>query len=292
MNQFQYIDSQGNFIGPVSLEGLRQLRLEGKLGDQTQVLNEATKRFTTLGQLLSNGGGVLFPVPPPPPERIISQTPITAIAPSPAAPPQNPSRTAAQPTTDEKLLLDRVAKRSATRDRMVANQKVRTIVCAIIVGLGLLSLIGTLAGGKEGVRNSLSDNLKWSKEARDAGLAGSDYAAGMVADVTGLTDHEYISSIGSAVGFMLFGGMIWLRWKPLWEGWPFMRAKSWTGAVFFFIGFMTLITEICRGDQGGITGGIIFGGIGVWLFQSGISKTKAIIAHLSAPALPQSPQSL
>jgi len=167
---------------------------------------------------------------------------------------------------------------------MVANNKLRVIVSAIIVGLGLLSLIGTLAGGKEGVRNSLSDNLKWSSEARDAGLAGDDRVAGMVADVTGLTDHEYISSIGSAVGFMLFGGMIWLRWKPLWEGWPFMRAKSWTGAVFFFIGFMTLITEICRGDQGGITGGIIFGGIGVWLFRSGIAKTRAIVTHLSAPS--------
>jgi|GEM_PF-4904719 len=193
-----------------------------------------------------------------------------------------PRNSGSQNTTEDKLLLDRITKRSATRDRMVANKKVRVIVSAIIVGLGLLSLIGTLAGGKEGVRNSLSENLKWSKEARDAGLAGSDYAAGMVADVTGLTEHEYISSIGTAVGFMLFGGLIFLRWKPLWEGWPFMRAKSWFGVVFFFIGFMTLVTEICRGDQGGITGGIIFSGIGIWLFRSGISKTKAIVGHLTA----------
>jgi hypothetical protein len=194
------------------------------------------------------------------------------------------NKLAGQNTTDEKLLLDRVSKRSVTRDRMVANNKVRIIVSAIIVGLGLLSLIGTLAGGKEGVRDSLAGDLKWSKEARDAGLAGDDRVAGMVADATGLTEHNYISSIGSAVGLMLFGGLIWLRWKPLWEGWPFMRAKAWTGAVFFFIGFMTLITETCRGDQGGITGGIIFGGIGVWLFRSGIAKTRAIITHLSPPS--------
>jgi hypothetical protein len=187
-----------------------------------------------------------------------------------------------QNTTEEKLLLDRVTKRLATRDRMIANAKVRFIVSGIIVGLGLFSLIGTLSGGKEGVRNSLSNNLKSSSEARDAGLAGDSYAAGLVADVTGLTDYEYISSIGSEVGFMLFGGLILLRWKPLWEGWPFMRAKAWFGAVFFFIGFMTLVTEMCRGDQGGITGGIIFGGIGVWLFRSGISKTKAIFGHLQA----------
>ena len=193
-----------------------------------------------------------------------------------------PRNSGSQNTTEDKLLLDRVTKRSATRDRMVANNKVRVIVSAIIIGLGLLSLIGTLAGGKEGVRKNLADNLKWSSSARDAGFAGNDSVAESVADITGLTDHEYISSIGSAVGFMLFGGMIWLRWKPLWEGWPFMRAKSWFGAVFFFIGFMTLITEICRGDQGGITGGIIFGGIGVWLFRSGISKTKAIVGHLTA----------
>jgi hypothetical protein len=290
MNQFQYIDSQGNFIGPVSLEGLRQLRLEGKLGDQTQVLNEATKRFTTLGQLLSNGEGVLFPVPPP--ERIAGQTSTPAIAPSPTAPLENPSRTTAQLTTNEKLLLDRVAKRSATRDRMIANQKVRTIVCAIIVGLGLLALIGTLAGGKEGVRNSLADQLKSSNDARDAGLAGDDSAARMVADVTRLTDYEYKNNIGMSAGLMLFGGLVWLRWKLLWEGWPFIRAKAWTGAVFFFFGFLMLVTEMCGGDTGGIVGDVIICGIGIWLFRSGISKTKAIIAHLSAPTLPQNPQSL
>lgn len=99
-----------------------------------------------------------------------------------------PKSSGGQTTTEEKLLLDRVTKRCATRDRMIATAKVRFIVSGIIIGLGLLSLLGTLSGGKEGVRNSLFENLKWSKEARDAGFAGSDYAAGMVADVTGLTD--------------------------------------------------------------------------------------------------------
>ena len=169
---------------------------------------------------------------------------------------------------------------------MVTNQKVRTVVCAIIAGLGLLSLLGTLAGGKEGVRKSLADDFKWSKSARDAGLAGSDHAAEMVVGATGLTEHKYVSSIGSALGLIAFGGLLFWRWKPLWEGWPFMRAKAWFGGVFFFIGFLTLITELCRGDEGGITGGIIFGGIGIWLFKSGIAKTKAIIAHLSVQIPP------
>ncbi len=193
------------------------------------------------------------------------------------------NKSTSQNTTAEKLLLDRVAKRSATRDQMVVNQKVRTIVCAIIAGLGLLSLLGTLAGGEEGVRNSLANDLKWSKDARDAGFAGDERLAGVVADASGLTEHNYVSNIGSGLAIALLGGLLWWRWKPLWQGWPFMRAKAWFGAVFFFVGFLTLITELCRGDQGGITGGVIFAGIGVWLFRSGIAKTKAIVGHLSAP---------
>lgn len=64
MANYQFLDAQGNLVGPVSLETLRQMKQEGKLGGQTQVLDEAAKRFTTLDQLVGCGGNVVFPAPP------------------------------------------------------------------------------------------------------------------------------------------------------------------------------------------------------------------------------------
>src|SRR6266498_3901544 len=64
MANYQFLDAQGNLVGPVSLETLRQMKQEGKLGGQTQVLDEAANRFTTLDQLLGGGGNVVFPAPP------------------------------------------------------------------------------------------------------------------------------------------------------------------------------------------------------------------------------------
>ncbi len=112
-------------------------------------------------------------------------------------------------------------------------------------------------------------------------MAGDEHVAGMVADVTGLTEHEYQSRVGTSVGMMLFGVFLWFCWKRLWEVWPFVRAKSWVGAVFFLLGFLTCVTELGRGQSGSIAGAVIFCGIGVWLFTSGVSKTKFIVGHLS-----------
>jgi hypothetical protein len=70
MKTYQYLDSQGNMIGPVSLEMLRQIKGEGKISGNTQVLDEELKRFTTLDQALAATGGIVFPTPPaaaPPP---------------------------------------------------------------------------------------------------------------------------------------------------------------------------------------------------------------------------------
>jgi len=67
-------------IGPVSLETLKQMRNEGKLGDKTQVLDESTQRFTTLDQVVGSTGGVVFPAPPLKPKRYfyadLSNTPV------------------------------------------------------------------------------------------------------------------------------------------------------------------------------------------------------------------------
>ena len=80
MTTYQYLDSQGNLVGPVSLEILRQMKGDGRLGRHTQVLDEASKRFTTLDQLLGSGGGVVFPAPPAKVKRYfyadLSNTPI------------------------------------------------------------------------------------------------------------------------------------------------------------------------------------------------------------------------
>ena len=56
------------------------MKQDGKLGGQTQVLDEAAKRFTTLEQLLGSGGGVVFPAPPSKVKRFfyanLSNTPV------------------------------------------------------------------------------------------------------------------------------------------------------------------------------------------------------------------------
>ena len=66
MNTYQYLDSQGTLVGPVSLETLQQMKGDGRLEGKTQILDEATKRFTTLEQLL--GGSTPAALPPPPPK--------------------------------------------------------------------------------------------------------------------------------------------------------------------------------------------------------------------------------
>ena len=80
MANYQFLDAQGNLVGPVSLETLQRMKQEGKLGGQTQVLDEAAKRFVTLDQLVGGGGGVVFPAPPLKAKRFfyadLSNTPV------------------------------------------------------------------------------------------------------------------------------------------------------------------------------------------------------------------------
>ena len=80
MSTYQYLNSQGDMIGPVSLETLKQMRNEGRLGGNTQVLDEAIRRFTTLDQVIGNAGGVVLPAPPTKPKRYfyadLSNTPV------------------------------------------------------------------------------------------------------------------------------------------------------------------------------------------------------------------------
>jgi len=56
------------------------MKREGKLGGQTQVLDEAAKRFTTLEELLGGSGNVVFPAPPSKLKRFfyadLSNTPV------------------------------------------------------------------------------------------------------------------------------------------------------------------------------------------------------------------------
>ena len=67
MGTYQFIDSEGNSIGPVSLDTLRKMRQAGHLGGHTQILDEATKRFLRLDQLLgvaATEGATVLPPPP------------------------------------------------------------------------------------------------------------------------------------------------------------------------------------------------------------------------------------
>lgn len=80
MKTYQYIDPQGNLIGPVSLDVLRQMNVEGRLGGNTQVLDEAIKQFTSLDKLLASAGAGILPPPPLPVKHYfyadLSNTPI------------------------------------------------------------------------------------------------------------------------------------------------------------------------------------------------------------------------
>ena len=80
MANYQFLDEQGNLVGPVSLETLREMRRDGKLGGHTQVLDEAAKRFSTLDQLLGDVSNAVVPAPPCKVKRFfyadLSNTPI------------------------------------------------------------------------------------------------------------------------------------------------------------------------------------------------------------------------
>lgn len=80
MKTYQYLSPQGDLIGPVNLETLRQMKADGKIGSETQVLDEATQRFAPLDQLLAQTGGIVLPAPPPKTSRYfyadLSNTPV------------------------------------------------------------------------------------------------------------------------------------------------------------------------------------------------------------------------
>ncbi|MSU61258.1 MAG: hypothetical protein EXS31_02495 [Pedosphaera sp.] len=268
MDRYCYIDDQGNISDALPIEALRKITLP----PQTKVLPEGGRKWITFTEALEGQSAIVIPAAPVDPQAA-SQSSVSR----PASP---------NLTTDDKLLLDRYTKRCATRDRIAPNQKFRNMVCGIISAIGLLILIGSLAGGEDAVRKSLGEQNSGEAGRAMGMLPGSDEAkrlAEQAADITGLTKHEYQSNLGMAAGLIVFGGLLWWRWKSLWEAWPFMRAKAWTGAVFFLLGLMTTVTEAGRGDNGSIGGAVIFIGIGVWLFTSGIAKTKSIIGHLTAP---------
>ncbi len=159
MKIFKYIDGQGNVVGPATLASLQGLHKAGVIGDTTQVIDEETNRCLTLVQLLAEQcqcSGIN------PPAAALQAQPPKAPASLPLPPPPGLSsqgEVRQNLKVEEKLLLERVAKRSQTRSRMVGNTKVRALVCAVIFGLGVLSLIGVLAGGKERVRDSLAGQL-------------------------------------------------------------------------------------------------------------------------------------
>ena len=64
MTTYQYLDSNGNLVGPFSMEALRQMKANGVIGGHTQVLDEAAKKFASLDALLASGSATVFPAPP------------------------------------------------------------------------------------------------------------------------------------------------------------------------------------------------------------------------------------
>jgi hypothetical protein len=275
MNRYHYIDEQGNISDPLPLAALHKIGLP----PSTHVLLEGAKNWTSLGQV-SDQGAVILPAPPVRDSTVPTAGTIPMAAGTPAVQP------APNLTTGEKLLLDRVKARSATRDRMVQNQTARNLVCAIMVGWGLLTLIVTLAGGEAAVRESLVAQHAGEAGREFGAPASSDLAkqlAGEAMDITGLTKHEHVGRIGSAVFWVVLGVILWWGWKFAWEAWPFMRAKAWTGAFFFLAGLGTAVTN---NGPGIIESGVLFMGLGFWLFHSGVTKTKAIIGHLTAVTNP------
>jgi len=72
MKKYCYLDAGGEFKGPYTANELRNLKEMGVVGDPTQVLDETTRRMTSVGVLFAAGSGpVVFPVTPatvaPPP---------------------------------------------------------------------------------------------------------------------------------------------------------------------------------------------------------------------------------
>jgi hypothetical protein len=80
MTTYQYLDQNGNLVGPVSLEALRQMKANGVIGGHTKVLDEAAKKFSSLDELLGSGSATVFPAPPAKPKRFfyadINNTPV------------------------------------------------------------------------------------------------------------------------------------------------------------------------------------------------------------------------
>jgi len=65
MNKYSYVDEQGDFKGPHTIDELRQLRELKVIGEPTQILDEATRRLTTVGVLLiERARPVVFPITP------------------------------------------------------------------------------------------------------------------------------------------------------------------------------------------------------------------------------------
>lgn len=65
MKEYSYVDERGDFKGPHTFEELLQLKGLKVIGDPTQILDESSRRLTTLRELLSNRTGpVVFPVTP------------------------------------------------------------------------------------------------------------------------------------------------------------------------------------------------------------------------------------
>jgi len=62
MKKYSYVDAQGNFKGPHTLEELRQLKDLKVVGNTTQVMDETVRKLTTLSEILAAAGLVVFPV--------------------------------------------------------------------------------------------------------------------------------------------------------------------------------------------------------------------------------------
>ena len=72
MKKYCYLDAGGEFKGPFTANELQKLKEMGVVGEPTQVLDETTRRMTSVGVLFAAGSGpVVFPVTPatvaPPP---------------------------------------------------------------------------------------------------------------------------------------------------------------------------------------------------------------------------------
>lgn len=85
MKKYSYVDERGDFKGPHTIDELRQLKELKVIGEPTQILDEATRRLTTLGVLLIGGAGpIVFPITP------ATATPPPLLAPQSSAHPLPP----------------------------------------------------------------------------------------------------------------------------------------------------------------------------------------------------------